>query len=164
MANIPTPVVHEGQVYSSTGQGGAGLALVVNRGGSFEAEPKYFSKKLPNAIGGSVKLGDNLYGATNSVLMCVDFATGVVKWEERSVGAASILAADGRLYLHGENGAVALIEATPDGYKEKGMFTPPDLPEKKQIKAWAYPALANGRLYIRDLHCLWCFDVKADAK
>jgi hypothetical protein len=26
--------------------------------------------------------------------------------------------------------------------------------------AWAYPVVANGRLYIRDLGTLWCYDVK----
>lgn len=164
MANIPTPVVHDAQVYSAAGQSGGGLALVVNRAGSFEAEPKYFSKKLPNAIGGAVNLGENLYGATNSSLMCVDFATGAVKWEERSVGAASVLLADGRLYLHGENGEIALVEATPEGYREKGRFTPPDQPERSRTRAWSYPALANGRLYIRDLNSLWCYDVKSGAK
>jgi len=161
MANIPTPVVSEAMVYSGAGQSGGGLVLVTSRGGSFETEQKYFSRKLPVAIGGAVKVGDNLYGATNAELMCVDFATGVVKWEDRSVGPASVVAANGQLYLHGENGAVALIEATPEGYKEKGRFTPPDQPERKQTRAWSYPALANGRLFIRDLNCLWCFDVRA---
>jgi outer membrane protein assembly factor BamB len=160
MANIPTPIIHEGSIYSATGQGGGGLALVASRGAGFESEQKYFSKKLPNAIGGAVKVGDYLYGTSNSALMCVDFASGAVKWDDRSIGASSVLLADGRLYLHGENGDVALVEATPEGYHEKGRFTPPDAPERKQARAWAYPALANGRLYIRDIDRLWCYDVK----
>ena len=28
------------------------------------------------------------------------------------------------------------------------------------IKAWAYPVVANGRLYVRDLGMLWCYEVK----
>jgi outer membrane protein assembly factor BamB len=164
MANIPTPIVHDSQVYTGTGMTGGGLALVVSRGGSYTAEPKYFGKKMPNAIGGAVKVGDYLYGATSASLMCVDFASGAVKWDERSVGPASMVVADGRIYLHGENGEVAMIEATPDGYREKGRFTPPDQPERARTKAWAYPALANGRLYIRDLNCLWCYDVKGEGK
>jgi len=27
-------------------------------------------------------------------------------------------------------------------------------------KAWAYPVVANGRLYIRDLGTLWCYDIR----
>jgi hypothetical protein len=28
-------------------------------------------------------------------------------------------------------------------------------------KAWAYPVVADGRLYVRDHGMLWCYDVKA---
>jgi hypothetical protein len=58
---------------------------------------------------------------------------------------------------------VALVEATPEAYREHGRFTPADPPKRTQRmeKAWAYPALANGRLYVRDLNVLWCYDVKA---
>jgi outer membrane protein assembly factor BamB len=93
-------------------------------------------------------------------MMCLDFATGEVKWQERAIGAASLCYADGRLYLHGENGDVALVEPSPDAYREHGRFTPPDQPNRGNSKAWAYPVVANGRLYIRDLDCLWCYDIK----
>src|SRR4029079_6425085 len=110
----------------------------------------YASLKLPVAIGGAVKIGDYLYG-TGATLMCVEFATGNTKWSERSIAPASICYADGRLYLHGENGEVALVDASPDAYHEEGHFTPPDQPNRGQSKAWAYPVVANGRLYIRDM-------------
>jgi outer membrane protein assembly factor BamB len=60
-----------------------------------------------------------------------------------------------------EGGEVAQVQATPDSFHEKGRFTPPDSPKKGPGKAWAYPAVANGRLYIRDMGTIWCFDVKA---
>ena len=93
-------------------------------------------------------------------LRCVDAKTGDVKWTERAVGAGSLCYADGRLYLHGENGELALVEATPEGYREKGRFTPPGQPERGQSKAWAYPVVSNGRLYVRDFDVLWCYDVR----
>jgi outer membrane protein assembly factor BamB len=93
--------------------------------------------------------------------LCVNWATGEVKWQERGIGASSICFVDGRLYLHGEAGAVALVEASPEGYKEHGRFTPADGPERAGgARAWAYPVVANGRLYIRDGSSLWCYDVK----
>jgi hypothetical protein len=64
------------------------------------------------------------------------------------------------LYLHGEKGDVALIEPSPEGYREKGRLTPPDQPERRRTQAWSYPAIANGKLYIRDLERLWCYSVK----
>ena len=55
----------------------------------------------------------------------------------------------------------ALVEATPEAYREKGRFTPPDQPDRGRSQAWAYPVVANGRLYLRDLGKLWCYDVCA---
>ena len=75
-------------------------------------------------------------------------------------GAGSLCYADGRLYLHGENGDVGARRGHAGGYREKGRFTPPDQPDRGQSKAWAYPVVANGRLYIRDFGVLWCYDVK----
>src|SRR5207249_2538938 len=130
--------------------------------GVVTAEPVYAAQKLPNSIGGSVRIGKYLYGTAGPVLVCVEFATGTIKWEDRGIGTGAVLYADGRLYLHGEaRGDVALVEATPEGYRERGRFTPPDLPDRGASRAWAYPVVANGRLYIRDLGSLWCYDVKA---
>jgi outer membrane protein assembly factor BamB len=93
--------------------------------------------------------------------MCAEFATGKIKWQERCVGPGSICYADGRLYVHGEeNDEVALVEATPEAYRLCGRFTLPAQPERGPSKAWAYPVVANGRLYLRDVGSLWCYDVK----
>jgi len=58
---------------------------------------------------------------------------------------------------------VALVEATPDAYRERGRFTPPNQPKRDNAmeRSWAYPVIADGRLYIRDLDALWCYDIKA---
>jgi outer membrane protein assembly factor BamB len=160
-ANIPSPIEHDGLVYSASGRAGGGLAKIKPTAEGFTAEEVYFSQTLPKAIGGVVLVEGHLYG-TSGGLMCVDFKTGDVKWEERGVGAGGILYADGRLYVHGENNRqVALVEATPAAYREHGRFTPPGEPQRPdKAKAWAYPVVANGRLYIRDQNMLWCYDVR----
>jgi outer membrane protein assembly factor BamB len=159
-AVIPTPVADGDFIYSAGARnGGGGIKLKVKEG-TFEAEQVYFSPKLPTSIGGAVKAGEYLYGTSAGTLLCLEFTTGIVKWDDRSIGAAALCYADGRLYLHGENGEVALVEATPEAYREKGRFKPTDLPARGTSKSWAYPIIANGRLYIRDLGTLWCYDVK----
>jgi outer membrane protein assembly factor BamB len=171
-ANIPTPIVDDGYVYSGAGRSGGGLVkvkLAEAKSGSasetpFEAEEIYFTPKLPVSIGGAVKIGPNLFGTTGQALVCADFVTGTIKWEERSIAPASVCYADGRLYLHGENGDLALVESVADGYHEKGRFTPPEQPNRGQSKAWAYPAIANGKLYIRDASVLWCYAIRAEGK
>jgi outer membrane protein assembly factor BamB len=158
-ATIPTPVVYDSEVYSAGSGSGGALVKLKSADGKVEADQVYFSPKLPTAIGGAVKVGNLLFG-TSSALVCSDFATGEIKWDDRALGSASLCYADGNLYLHSENGEVALVAAAADGYHEKGRFTPPDQPSRGSAKAWAYPAIANGKLYIRDVGCLWCYDVK----
>jgi len=162
-ANIPTPVASDGYIYcAAAGTGGGAVRLKVKAGG-VEAEEVYFTPKLTTAIGGAVKVGDYLYGTTAQALQCIEFATGQVKWDDRALGAASLCSADGRLYLHGENGDVALVEPGPATYSEKGRFAPPGQPKRsnEMEKAWTYPVVANGNLYLRDHETLWCYDVRA---
>jgi outer membrane protein assembly factor BamB len=98
--------------------------------------------------------------------VAVEFTTGNVKWKAENFGMSSIAYADGHLYLHNQNGDLVLVAATPEGYQEKSRFTPPNQPRKKQSGpqmaegAYAYPVIANGRLYIRDLGTLWAYDIK----
>ena len=160
-AVIPTPVADGDFIYSAGAMVGGGGVRLKAGGGAFEAEQMYFSPKLPTSVGGALKVGDYLYGTSAAGLLCLEFKTGIVKWDDRSIGAASLCYADGRLYLHGENGEVALVEATPEAYREKGRFKPTDPPDRGASKAWAYPVVANGRLYIRDIGTLWCYDIKA---
>lgn len=162
MANIPTPVVHDDMIYCAGTSKGSLVKLRAEKG-AMTAEPVYLRTKLPRAIGGAIESGGYLYGATGLTLVCIEFATGKERWNERAVGVGALCFADGSMYIHGESGTVALVEATPDGYREKGRFKPTNLPERKyggMEKAWSYPVIANGRLYIRDLNMLWCYDVK----
>ena len=160
-ANIPTPIATDDAVYSGASRSGGGLVRLVANGSSLEAQQVYFAKTLPTSIGGAVKVGDYLYGTNTQGLLCVEFATGEVKWQERSIAPGAVCYADGRIYLHGENGDVALVEATPEAYRELGRFTPPEVPDHGRGKAWTYPVVADGKLYIRDLGTMWCFDVRA---
>ena len=164
-ANIPSPLADRDTIYAGSAGTGGGAIRLIKKEGRFEPEQLYFGPKFPTAIGGVIKNGDYLYGTTGQALLCIEFATGKIKWEERALGPASLCYADGRLYLHGENGEVGLVEASPVGYREKGRFVPPDRPQhpNQMEKAWAYPVVANGCLYIRDHGMLWCYGIKAGA-
>jgi len=160
--NIPTPVASNGYIYTSQGRGPGGLVRVAATGQGVAAEQVYLQRGLPNSNGGSVVVGATHYGTSGEGLVAADWATGKVLWLEASTGGGAILEAENRLYIHGENGEVVLAEATPEAYREKGRFMPPDRPQRTRAameKAWAYPVIANGRLYIRELDSLWCYDI-----
>ncbi len=161
-AVIITPLVSDGMIYSGAFRATTALIKPVRKDGTFTVEEIYSNGKLPVGLGGVVKVGDYFYGSGSTAAMCVEFKTGTVKWEERSIGAGSLLVADGRVYVHAESGDVALFEPSAEAYREKGRFTPPGLPSRANPmeKAWTYPVIANGKLYIRDKESLWCYDVK----
>ena len=162
-----TPVARDGYVYGGALGVGGGLVRLKSDQGGVAAEQVYFTRGLPNGIGGAVLVGEYLYGTeVGQALVAVEFTTGKVKWQAKSFGWSSLASADGLLYVHGVNGEIALVEATPEAFREKGRFTPPAQPQHGQggpfpEMAFAYPVIANGRLYIRDLGTLWAYDIKA---
>src|SRR5262249_21372260 len=156
MAQMVTPVARDAYVYGGANGIGGGLVRLKADAGGISAEKVYLARGLPNRIGGSVLVGDYLYGTASGGLVAAEFTTGKVKWQGQGVGGGSVAYADGHLYVHGENGDLALVEATPEAYREKGRFTPPAQPKRNRLgpfpeRAWTYPVIANGRLYIRDI-------------
>lgn len=162
-ANIPTPVAHNGYIYSANARrfGGALVQLHAAADG-VTAEEVYFERLVPNTLGGQILLNGHLYGTNSTGPAVSDFLTGKMNWQAEGAGPGAVLYADGNIYHHAENGEVALFEATPDAYRENGRFMPPDPPKRVRSRemAWSYPVVSNGRLYIRDLGTLWAFDVK----
>ncbi len=158
---IVTPVIMDNMIYTSS-RAGCTLVKISGSASKAKVDTVYTDNKLPNAIGGSVLVGDYLYGTNNKMLMCMEFVTGNVLWEDASIAPGSLCYADGMLYMHGENGDMVLFAATPDGYLEAGRFSPPDQPERtdRMAKVWPYPVIANGRLYFRDHDVLWCYALK----
>jgi outer membrane protein assembly factor BamB len=166
-ANIPTPVVHRDLVFTSTGYGAGSalLQLVPDGQGGIEAEELYFRKgrQLQNHHGGVVLVGDYLYGGhghNDGQPFCLNLKTGTFAWPPRrgpGSGSAAVVYADGHLYFRYENGVMALIEATPQGYHVKSSFP---LPRYTGTPSWPHPVVANGCLYLRGSDVLLCYDVK----
>lgn len=158
-ANCSTPIVYENAVFAASAYGnGGGLAKISKSGNEFKAEKVYFLKEMQSHHGGIVRVGKYLYGTNGGRLLCVEYSTGKIMWQDKSVGKGSIMYADGHLYVRSERGPIALVEATPDGYKEKGRF---EQPERSRKRAWPYPVVAGGKLYIRDWDKLFCYDIEA---
>ena len=54
---------------------------------------------------------------------------------------------------------MAIVEANPKEYKERGRFKQPS---RSSAAAWPHPVVSGGRLYLRDWDALLCFDVKGE--
>jgi outer membrane protein assembly factor BamB len=162
VAVIPTPIFKDGIVFVTSGYGiGCNAFKITAEGGSFQAAQIYANKDMSDHHGGVILVGDYLYGHSDSgnQLKCLELATGKVVWENKCVGKGSVACADGMLYVRSESGAgaVALVEATPQGYKEAGRF---DQPDRSKSNSWMHPVISGGKLYLRDQDLLLCYDVK----
>ena len=155
-ANILTPVVDNDRVFTGSNRGGSGLVHV-----QLDKDPivteVYRKKKLPMHVGGAVLIDGYLYGTTRAGLVCAEFSTGEIAWSDRSVGAGTVGLVDGLLYLVGDKGDITLVDPTPEAYKEISRFRPDGRLEGSV--SWTYPVVANGRMYIRNLDRMWCFDL-----
>jgi outer membrane protein assembly factor BamB len=162
-ANIPTPIVLGDHVFCSAGYGKGGALLhLVPSGDGVSAKEVYFSRDLTNKHGGLVVVGDHVYGDRDDSghPFCAEVKTGKVVWRKKDRGAgegsASVAYADGHLYFEYQNGVVALVEATPEGYKEVSNFQVP----KHDGPSWAHPVIAGGRLYLREWDTVCCYNLK----
>jgi len=162
VAVIPSPVCRDNLVYVTSGYGaGCNLFRITAADGQFSAEQVYANKVMVNQHGGVLRFGNYLYGYSDSKgWTCQDLETGDAKWQEKKFAKGSLVCADGRLYLRQEDnrGALALIEASPEGYHEHGRF---DQPDRSSQNSWPHPVIAGGKLYLRDQDLLLCYDVKA---
>jgi outer membrane protein assembly factor BamB len=157
-ANVATPVYADGKVFYASNYGtGGGLLDLRATEGVIRAQEVYFTRDMQNHHGGIVLINGYLYGFNNAILTCLEFATGKMMWRDRSVGKGAVSAADGRLYIVGEDNVVGLAEVTPEGYREKGRFTIRD----QGLPSWAHPVVSSGRLYIRNQGTLASYDVRA---
>jgi len=155
-ANIATPIVHDGFVFLSSDYGTGCALLKLTQGGRVGgASEIYFNREMRNHYSTSVLVGDTVYGFSSGILTAMKFLTGEVAWRNRSVGKGSVTYAEGRLYALSEEGVMGLIDATPEGYKERSRFEI----HRGNFPTWTPPVIANGKLYLREQDNLYCYDI-----
>jgi outer membrane protein assembly factor BamB len=107
-----------------------------------------------------VKVGDHLFGLHgrqdqgSANLVCVEWKTGAVKWTRKTFGVAHLIAVDGGVLALTEGGELVRFAATEKEYQEVGRAKVLDGLTR------AAPALADGRLYLRNDRTLACVKLK----
>lgn len=99
-----------------------------------------------------------LYGVngqreTSFDFRCVDLKTGNLQWKRDDFGAGTILKMGPELLFLTYNGQLYRGIASPTGFKITGTA------QVAPFGCRAYPAIANGRLYLRSNNWLFCLDL-----
>ncbi len=149
--NISTPVWGDGNVlFVSSAYDGGSRALRLRRTGSLTTavEELWFSSKMRLHFGDAIRLGGVVYGSSGdfgpAFFVAMDVATGKVLWQDRQLGRATQVAADGKLVLLDEQGVLAIATPGTDGLKVLA---------KAQVlngRSWTAPSLVGTQLFLRD--------------
>lgn len=158
--NIATPLmVSEDRIFISAAYNkGAALVEMKGQKGSLEVEEIWFSRAMKNWFNPSVVSDGYLYGFDNAILKCIAADKGETQWRQRGFNRGSLILADGHLIVLGEDGRMALVEATPEGYREKARF------QALEARCWTPPSLADGKLFVRSEEEIVCLDLTAPNK
>jgi len=153
------PLYADGKLYVCAGGGTGGAMLALADDGS-GVTPGWTDKELDCQMHGTVLVDGCIYGTAqsrNRGLVCLGWKTGEAKWNAGDVKQAAVVAADGMLYVYGQDGTMRLVKASSAGFEPAGQFTI----SAGEGEHWAHPTVANGRLYIRHGDVLLVYDVKA---
>lgn len=155
--NAATPLVIGDLIFISASYD-TGAATLRVKGGTLTPLWKG-DDELSNHYATSVHAGGILYGfhgrqEFGQAFRAVDLMTGAVKWSEEKFGAGSVLLAGGKLLVVHERGALSLVAATPQQFRTLAQATV--LPGTVR----AFPALADGVLFIRNDTTLVALDLK----
>ena len=148
-------LIGDNRVFLSSGYGVGATVLELSRDGSaFKVREVWRNTKIKNRFNSSVLKDGYIYGFDESIMACVDAATGELKWKGGRYGYGQLLLAGDQLVVLTEEGELVLVRATPERHEELAKF------DAISGKTWNHPAITDGLLLVRNLREMAAFDLK----
>lgn len=149
--NAALPAVSGERVFLSASYGTGAVLLDIS--GSTPKPVWSSDDALSNHYATSVLKDGYLYGfhgrqEMGQSLRCVEFATGKVRWSEDGLGAGTVAVIGDKLLIVRENGEAVTAPATPAGFRPESRI------QLLQGVVRSYPAIADGRIYVRNENTL----------
>lgn len=154
--SISTPAVSD-RLVLVTGDSRPLTALEPPAGDPGSAQPARVAWEnwdLSSYLSSMVVSEGHVYGMSDDgSFACVRLSDGKTVWTGGNHGMyCSPVLVGKRLLGLNEDGELAVLAATPDGYRPLGSN------QLSQAQSWTMPAVAGGRLYIRDQQSIMAFD------
>jgi outer membrane protein assembly factor BamB len=153
--NIAQPIlVGDGRFFISAGYNhGAALVEVSAKDGAYEARTVWQNIRMKNKFGSSVLFEGCIYGLDEAILACIDASSGELQWKGGRYGYGQLLLASGHLVISSESGEIILVKASREKHEEVARF------QAIEGKTWNVPAIADGRLIVRNSTEMACFRI-----
>jgi len=158
--NATTPIVADRTVFITSGYDTGCQALSVGEGG-----PEVLWRNAtiashhsdPTIINGFIYGYSGQSSQNRGDFKCVELATGTEKWSTDAIGWGTFVQVDGHLICQDIKGNLYLVKPDPEAFTK--------VTEMKQAlgdvsnPAWTVPTVANGKLYLRYMQRLICYDL-----
>ena len=144
--NAADPIVHQNQVFISSGYGrGAALLAFTDT----TAKVLWNNIEMQNQLNSSVLVDGHIYGFDGDEggevqLKCLEFSSGEVRWNYPGLGAGSLMVADNQLIILSEAGELSIAPVS------NTLFAPTAKAKILDGKCWTVPVLSNGMIYCRN--------------
>lgn len=132
---------------------GAKLVEITREGDRFQARDLWSSQSMKAKFNNVVLHEGVIYGLDEGILAAMDVATGKRLWKGGRYGYGQLLLAQGHLVVSTEQGEVVLVKANPAKHEEIARFGALD------GKTWNVPAMADGRLLVRNTTEMACYRI-----
>jgi outer membrane protein assembly factor BamB len=155
-----TPVIDGNRIYVNSHTFGTICFEIERKGAEFAAVEKWRNRDMKINLATPVLLDGHLYShGPGKEFVCMDAATGKLKWMQEGFGErlSSTVAAGGLLFVLTDSGEGVLVK--PGGAKYD------ELARTQMVgRNWNCPAVADGKLLLRDQRELVCYSAREAAK
>jgi outer membrane protein assembly factor BamB len=158
--NASLPVSEGNIIFVTSGYGKGSMAVKVEEN---KANVLWESKAIEGMHSDPVIVNGYVYGYSGNSssnrgnLVCLRLSDGKEMWKSTEAGHGTFAFADGFLICFDIKGNLYLVEANPEKFVKTGEFKKA-MPYVKN-PAWTAPVIANGKLYLRYLQNLICYDI-----
>jgi len=158
--NASTPLVDGNIVFHTSGYGMGGQAILAKK----DSYKLLWKNKViaaqhsdPILIDGYIYSYSGESSRNTGDFKCVELKTGKEMWSTDKIGWGTTTFADGHLICQDIKGNVFLVKPNPSKFELVGEIK--TAIEKVTNPAWTVPVVANGKLYLRYLQRLVCYDL-----
>lgn len=146
----------DGSLYYLAGDGNGGVRLDLSDDGD-EISEVWCNREFDSYMGGFVKIGDYLYGNSDShrSLVSINAASGALT-DSLKIGNGAVIAADGMLYYYNQKGEMKLVSYHGGKLSEISSSRI----KKGTGQHFSHPVINQGILYLRRGQVLMAFNLK----
>jgi len=160
--NVAQPIVlDDASLFLGSGYGAGSARITINDSAEepvAKVSQDWKSQSLKLKFNAAVKRDGFVYGLDEGILTCLNLETGKRAWKKGRYGYGQMILVDDQLLILAEDGRVELVKADPEQYLQVASF------QAIEGQTWNHPALAQGRLFVRNSEEAACYDISPVSK